>query len=146
VIPPRLVYRIAWMIHRGLFAATGGRLGVQRPRDGKPGILFVSSIGRKSGQVRRNGVSYLEDGANLVIVASNAGANADPAWWLNLQANPDTSVELGSLRCLVHARAATPDEQARLWPRLLAANPGYDAYRRATSRPLPVVILEPRTA
>jgi F420H(2)-dependent quinone reductase len=145
MIPPRWVFRIGWAVHKGLFAASGGRIGAERPRDGKLGTLFLVSTGRRSGQVRRNALFYLEDGPNLAVVASNAGAESEPSWWLNLQARPDTHVELGTRRRFVHARAATPEEREHLWPRLVAANPSYDEYRRTASRPIPVVVLEPRT-
>lgn len=145
MIPPRWVFRIGWAFHKALFAASGGRLGTERARDGKPGTLFLQSTGRKSGQVRRNALFYLDDRPNLVVIASNAGADIDPAWWLNLQAQPDAEVELGVDRRPVRARAATADERARLWPRVVAASPGYDEYRRRTSREIPIVVLEPRT-
>jgi deazaflavin-dependent oxidoreductase (nitroreductase family) len=146
MIPPRWVFRIGWAFHNALFAASGGRVGAERARDGKPGTLFLTSTGRKSGQVRRNALFYLEDGPNLIVVASNAGADVDPAWWLNLQARPDAEVEIGVDRRPVRARAATADERARLWPRVIAVSPGYDEYRRRTSREIPIVVLEPRTA
>jgi deazaflavin-dependent oxidoreductase (nitroreductase family) len=145
MILPRWVFRIGWALHKGLFAASGGRIGAKRPRDGRVGTLFLLSTGRKSGAVRRNALFYLEDGPNLIVVASSAGANVDPSWWLNLKAQPDAAVELGTRRCFVHARAATAEEHARLWPRLVAASPNYDEYRRTASRPIPVVVLEPRT-
>jgi deazaflavin-dependent oxidoreductase (nitroreductase family) len=143
MIPPRWVFRIGWAFHKGLFAASGGRLGTNLAADGRPGTLFLLSTGRKSGQVRRNALFYLDDGPNLVVVASNAGADVDPSWWLNLQAMPAAEVELGVDRRLVRARAATADERARLWPLVVAASPGYDEYRRRTSREIPIVVLEP---
>jgi deazaflavin-dependent oxidoreductase (nitroreductase family) len=145
MIPPRWVFRIGWAFHKALFAASGGRLGAERARDGKPGTLFLTSTGRKSGQVRRNALFYLDDGPNLIVVASNAGAEVDPSWWLNLQAQPDAEVEIGVDRRPVRARAATAEERARLWPRVVAASPGYDEYRRMTSREIPLVLLEPPT-
>ena len=145
MILPRWVFRIGWALHKGLFAASGGRIGAERPRDGKPGTLFLLSTGRKSGTVRRNALFYVDDGPNLVVVASNAGARVDPSWWLNLQARPEAEVELGVDRRRVRARVASSEEHDRLWPRLVAVNPGYDEYRRATSRPLAVVVLEPAT-
>jgi deazaflavin-dependent oxidoreductase (nitroreductase family) len=146
MIPPRWVFRIGWAFHKALFAASGGRAGAQRPRDGKLGTLFLLSTGRTSGQVRRNALYYVEDGPNLVVVASNIGADLDPSWWLNLQARPDAEVELGVDRRAVRARAATADERERLWPRFVAAFPAYNEYRRKTSRPIPLVILESRSA
>jgi deazaflavin-dependent oxidoreductase (nitroreductase family) len=113
-------------------------------RGHKIGTLFLHSTGRKTGQPRVNGLFYLEDGSNLVVVASNAGADADPAWWLNLRDRPDAEVEIGGRRRPVLARPATSDEAARLWPRLDVANPDYVTYRAKVTRPIHVVILEPR--
>jgi F420H(2)-dependent quinone reductase len=141
--PPRPLLRLGWALHRILFRVTGGRVGTRRAGDGL-GTLFLRSTGRKSGTVRRTGLFYLEDGRNLVVVASNAGAGVDPSWWGNLQATPDSEVELGTRRLPVRARAATAEEAARLWPRLDTGNPEFVAYRRKAAREIPVVILEPR--
>ena len=106
--------------------------------------LFVISTGRTSGQPRRNPVYYVEEGPNLVVVASNAGAPTDPAWWQNLQARPDASVEIVGEQRAVRARAATPEEQARLWPRFVRGSATFNEYQANTARKLSVVILEPR--
>ena len=92
------------------------------------------------------GLFYILDGPDFVVVASNAGAKHDPAWWLNLRDQPLAEVEIAAERRRVRARAATPDEMARLWPRLGTANPEYVAYRATAARPIPVVILEPGPA
>jgi deazaflavin-dependent oxidoreductase (nitroreductase family) len=123
---------------------TGGRFGTTVARDGRLGTLFLHTVGRKSGQPRMNGLFYVVDGADLVVVASNAGADSDPAWWLNLQDHPEAEVEIGGERRPVLARSATEEEAARLWPPLDAANPEYAAYRAKTQRPIQVAILEPR--
>jgi deazaflavin-dependent oxidoreductase (nitroreductase family) len=141
--PPRPVLKIGWALHRALFRATGGRVGTQRAGDGL-GTLFLLSTGRTSGAVRRNGLYYVEDGANLAVVASNAGADVDPSWWRNLQVKPDSEVEIGTRRQAVRARAATVEEAARLWLRFDARYPEYVAYRARVTREIPIVILEPR--
>jgi len=123
---------------------TGARFSTELPADGKVGTLFLVSTGRRSGKRRRNALFYLEDGAGFVVVASNAGDNANPQWWMNLQATPDAIVETHTGQVEVRAREATGDEAIRLWPALEAANPQYTAYRRETLRRIPVVILEPR--
>jgi deazaflavin-dependent oxidoreductase (nitroreductase family) len=105
--------------------------------------LFLHTVGRKSGQPRSNALFYLVDGADLVVVASNAGADTDPAWWLNLRDQPAAEVEIAGRRRPVRARVASAAEAARLWPRLDAANPDYATYRARAARPIPVVILEP---
>ena len=78
------------------------------------------------------------------MVASNLGDDADPAWWRNLEASPDTEVEVGTERRAVHARRATAAEAGPLYDRFVAALPQYADYRRRTSREIPVVVLEPR--
>lgn len=144
MIPPRAVLRAFWALHKGLRVVSGGHLGTIRPRGTRLGTLFLVSTGRISGQQRRNGLFYVEDGANLVVVASNAGASAYPGWWLNLQATPRAEVELGGgRRRPVRARAATPDEVALLWPRFVAGSSSFEEYRRVADRPIPIVVLEP---
>lgn len=106
--------------------------------------LYLRTVGHVSGQPRRTGLYYVKDGPNLVVIASNAGDDVDPAWWRNLQAHPDAHVEIGTTVRSVHARRATPDEAGPLYARFLTAMPQYDEYRRATTRTIPVVILEPR--
>ena len=144
MIPPRWVLRLLWAIHRGIDRLTGGRIGTVRPTGQRLGTLFVISTGRPSGQPRRNPVYHVEEGPNLVVVASNAGAPTDPAWWQNLQARPDASVEIGGEQRAVRARAATPEEQARLWPRFVRGSATFNEYQANTARKLSVVILEPR--
>jgi F420H(2)-dependent quinone reductase len=139
--PPRPILRLGWAFHKLFFRMTGGRLGTEQAGNGL-GTLFLQTTGRRSGAVRRNALFYVQDGPNRVVVASNAGADVDPAWWLNLQATPAATIEVGRERLAVLARLASADEEARLWPRLVAANPEYAAYRERTSRPISVVILE----
>jgi deazaflavin-dependent oxidoreductase (nitroreductase family) len=144
VIVPRAVYRAMWAFHRGLRRVSGGRIGTRPPSGDGAGTLFLHTVGHKSGQPRSNGLYYLEEGENLVVVASNAGADRDPAWWLNLLAHPEAQVEIGGVRRPVRARPATTDEAARLVPRLDRANADFVTYRARVTRPIPIVILEPR--
>ncbi len=144
MIVPRAVYRLLWAFHRGLRRISGGRIGTRPPSDDSAGTLFLHTVGHKSGQPRYNGLYFLEEGGNLVVVASNAGADSDPAWWLNLRAHPDAEVEIGARRRPVRARPATTDETARLIPRLDRANADFVTYRAKVTRPIPIVILEPR--
>ncbi len=143
MIVPRPVLRVFWVVHNAIDRLTGGRLSTARPSDRGVGTLFLTTTGRRSGQPRRNGLYYVEDGSSFVVVASNAGADADPAWWLNLQASPEATVEIGRRSTRVRARPASDAERNRLWPELVRRHRTFEAYTRVTSRPIPVVILEP---
>jgi F420H(2)-dependent quinone reductase len=146
VPPPRPVIRVFWALHRAVRRLSGGRLGTSVPRGDRLGTLFLHTVGRATGKARVNGLFYIVDGPDLVVVPSNAGADWEPAWWLNLRDRPDAEVEIAGRRRPVRARLATDDEAARLWPRLDLANPDYVTYRAKASRPIPLVILEPSSA
>jgi deazaflavin-dependent oxidoreductase (nitroreductase family) len=145
---PRLSVRIAWVGHRALLRLSGGRIGLSRPKaGGKFGMMRLTTVGRRSGQSRVAIIGYYEDGPNLVTLAVNGWADAEPAWWLNLQAQPDTVVELKDGPRAVRARAAAGEERDRLWASF-RDYPGWGddldalAARRSTERA--VVVLEPR--
>jgi deazaflavin-dependent oxidoreductase (nitroreductase family) len=85
---------------------------------------------------------YVRDGDRVALVASNAGDDKDPNWWQNLKKQPRAKVQIGSQIFPVTARQARPEEQSRLWPQFLSVYRTYDDYRKKTSRPIPVVILD----
>jgi deazaflavin-dependent oxidoreductase (nitroreductase family) len=126
-------------VHRAIYRATGGRLG-----GNLLGIrvLLLTTTGRRSGRERVTPLLYVPDEKGFVVVATNAGDERDPAWWLNLRARPDATVQAGREVHAVRAREAAPDEEAVLWPRLLASYGPYARYRAHTKRHIPVVILE----
>jgi deazaflavin-dependent oxidoreductase (nitroreductase family) len=129
--------------HTFLYKRTGGRLGQSVP--GVPGkMLLLDHVGAKSGQLRTSPLLYVDDGADVVIVASKGGFPKNPAWFHNLMANPDTTVQIGSERLPVHARVARPEERERLWEMAVKAYHGYENYRARTDREIPLVVLEPR--
>lgn len=107
-------------------------------------MLLLDHVGARSGTRRTSPLLYVEDGEDLVVVASKGGYPKHPAWLHNLRANPDTTVQIGDERRAVHARVATPAERQRLWPEAVAAYGGYAEYQRRTEREIPLVILEPR--
>jgi deazaflavin-dependent oxidoreductase (nitroreductase family) len=129
--------------HVSAYRRTGGRIG--RRLAGAP-VLLLDHVGRRSGERRTTPLLYLEDGEDLVIVASRGGSNAPPAWWLNLEAQPRSVVQVGPRRREVVARTASSEEKARLWPRLVAMYPDYQTYQDRTERDIPVIILEPAGA
>lgn len=143
MIPPRWAYRLLWAAHGAVDRLSGGRLSTTRPRGDRLGVLYLETTGRRSGRPRRNALYYVESGPNLLVIASNAGSDAQQAWWLNLQARPEASVTIDRAARAVRARAATPEEAAETWRRFTAASRQYEAYRDATRRSIPVVVLEP---
>jgi deazaflavin-dependent oxidoreductase (nitroreductase family) len=104
--------------------------------------LLLTTLGRKSGQWRRTPLIYGQDGDRFVVVASKGGAAQHPAWYLNLSAHPQVQVQVGADRFSARARTASPEEKARLWPKMTKIWPEYDSYQQRTNRDIPVVILE----
>jgi len=144
-LPPRPVIHAAWIIHRAIHRASGGRIGLRPATEKDWGMMRLKTIGRKTGHERAAILGYYEDGPNLVSMAMNGWGKPEPAWWLNLQANPDTTVELHDRTLAVHGRAATPEERPRLWE-LWRRYDGdqLDAWAARRPHETAVVILEPR--
>jgi deazaflavin-dependent oxidoreductase (nitroreductase family) len=129
-------------VHTRLYRLTGGRLGHRIP--GLPPNLLLEHVGARSGTRRTTPLLYFEDGPNVVLVASKGGHPRHPAWYHNLRAHPDDAVQLGAEHRSVHARVATPEERARLWPKVVEGYRSYADYQARTDREIPLVILEPR--
>jgi deazaflavin-dependent oxidoreductase (nitroreductase family) len=119
-------------------------MGLWAPKPNRWGTMRLTTVGRRSGKERSVILGYYEDGPNLVTMAMNGWAEAEPAWWLNLQAHPDAKVELTRGSRAIHGRAAEGDEHERLWARWREMGDDVDGY--ATRRPsgTAVVVLEPR--
>jgi deazaflavin-dependent oxidoreductase (nitroreductase family) len=130
-------------LHTALYRASGGRLGHTIP--GVPGkMLLLDHVGAKSGTKRTSPLLYVRDGEDVVVVASKGGFPKHPAWYHNLKANPDTTVQIGSHKVEVHARVASSEERDRLWKLAVEAYRGYEDYAaRSKGREIPLVILEP---
>ncbi len=142
-LPPRWFVRLAWSTHRGIYRITRGRMGLWRPKPNKWGTARLTTTGRRSGQERSVMVGYFEDGPNLVTMAMNGWAEGEPAWWLNLQANPLATVEVAGGSRAVRGRAAEGEERSRLWDRWREIDDNLDAYAARRPRETAVVILEP---
>lgn len=112
--------------------------------DWKPGVpaLVLTTTGRKSGQERKFALIYQEVDGAYVIVASKGGAPKHPGWYLNLQANPEVTVQVKADRFTAKARTADAEERAKLWPVMAKVWPAYDEYQQKTDREIPVVVLE----
>ena len=130
----RVLIRTFMRIHTWVYRRSGGRqMGwVQGTR-----ILLLSTIGRKSGRLHTVPLGSVNDGENHVVVASNGGKHWHPAWWLNLQSNPEALIEVGSRKIPVVAERAQGEERAKLEPRF----PWLQRYQNRTQREIPVVIL-----
>jgi deazaflavin-dependent oxidoreductase (nitroreductase family) len=147
-LPPRPLVRTFWAMHRFAHRVTGGRFGLRRPATGSTfGMLRLATVGRRTGRARVAIVGYFEDGQNLVTLAMNGWGQAEPAWWLNLQSNPDAEVSLRDGTRAVRARAAAGEERDRLWA-AFRDYPGWgddlDGLAARSGRTA-VVVLEPRT-
>jgi len=123
------------------FRANAGIVG--GPFDGAPMIL-VNHRGARTGTEYTAPLVYTRDGDGYVVIASKGGAPEDPQWFRNLVANPDVTVEVGTETIPVRARVAEGDERARLFRAQADAMPNFDDYAKATTREIPVVVLEPR--
>lgn len=137
------------MVNTWLYKATGGRVGgkwrVGAGRKKPVPTLLLEHRGRKSGKTFTVPLLYLEDGANLVVVASQGGLPSNPQWFHNLVATPDAQVQIGSERRAVRAVLADSDERARLWPRLVELYADFENYKAWTDREIPIFVLEPRS-
>ncbi len=134
-----------------LYRLSGGRIG---GHVGDAPVLLLTTTGRKSGQQRTAPVVYMRDGetaagegANgerLVVIGSNAGHSNEPAWSLNLKANPEAEVEVGRKHSQVRARIAAGEERAELWRKINDLFSGFDTYESRTDRDIAVFVLDPR--
>jgi len=106
-------------------------------------VLLLTTTGRRSGQPHTTALTYLPDGRNLVVVASNGGAPKDPDWMLNLRTNSRAVIQMRDVRLAVRSREVAGAKRTELWNRVVQKYSGYAAYQSRTSRTIPVVILEP---
>ena len=138
--PARLALKLGSGVHSGVYRATGGKLF---GRMGKSPILLLNTVGRKSGKKRTSPLLYVKDGEDFVIIASKGGAPTHPAWFLNLKANPEATVEVGDREVRVRAEEADAEEKARLWQKMVEMYPTYDDYQTKTKREIPLLVLHP---
>jgi deazaflavin-dependent oxidoreductase (nitroreductase family) len=103
--------------------------------------LLLTTTGRRSGEPREHALIYGRHGDDYLVVASKGGAPQHPAWYLNLEANPEVELQVGGERFAARARTATPDEKPELWRIMIAEWPPYDEYQTKTDRDIPVVVL-----
>jgi deazaflavin-dependent oxidoreductase (nitroreductase family) len=135
-----LMVRALNKTHSSVYRRSDGR--VWGTMFGGP-VLLLNTTGRKSGQRRTNPLLYVRDGDDFVLIASNGGAPRHPAWYLNLRANPDATVEVGDLRVRVRAEVVDGEEKAHLWQKMVDMYSSYDDYQKKTNREIPLLVLHP---
>jgi F420H(2)-dependent quinone reductase len=117
-------------IHVALYRRTGGRIGGHLPGLPAARIVLVDHVGAKTGVRRTSPLICHEADGVVAVVASKAGQPTHPAWFHNLVAHPETTLQLGSEVRAVRARVAGDDEREHLWPKLSDVYPGYDFFQR----------------
>jgi deazaflavin-dependent oxidoreductase (nitroreductase family) len=125
--------------HVQKYKATGGQEG--HDWQGTQ-CLLLTTKGRKSGELRELPLIYGKAGDDYLIVASKGGADTPPAWYLNLEADPQAEVQVWDDRFKAKARVATPEEKAEMWKTMIAEWPAYDEYQSKTDREIPIIVLE----
>ena len=131
--------KVFWRIHLRLYLWSSGRIG--HTLRGLP-VLILRTRGKKTGILRTNALMYLPHGKDFAVIASNLGEDNDPAWWINLKAQGEASVQVGKEHYTVRAREAIGDERETIWKAMTNVNSDYEQYRTWTSRHIPVVVLE----
>jgi len=141
------IIRTMSKVNVAVYRWTGGLLGSKwRVGSAFPygiPVLLLTTTGRKSGHPRTAPLLFIEDGENVIVVASQGGLPKDPLWYKNLQANPECFVQIKRRKMSMKARTADEAERERLWPKLVAHYPDFASYETWTERVIPVVILEP---
>jgi deazaflavin-dependent oxidoreductase (nitroreductase family) len=137
-----LTFKLFTSIHRAVYDLSKGKLGGKTM--GMP-VLKLTTVGRKSGDRRTTMLtSPLIEGDDVILVASFGGDDRNPAWFLNLVAEPDVEIDIDGAKRRMRARVAEGDERSRLWESVTAKHANYADYQRRTDRQIPVVVLSPR--
>ena len=145
-LPPRWFISVAWAVHRAIYRISGGRMGLRPPTSKTYGTLRIHTIGRRTGQPRVAILGYFEDGPNLFTLAMNGWGEPEPAWWLNLQAHPEATIDLPEGQREITARAAVGEERDRLWSAMREREPNLDGYAVRRPKGTAVVVFEPRSS
>jgi deazaflavin-dependent oxidoreductase (nitroreductase family) len=139
-MPSDLLLKSVNAVHRTLFRVSNGK--VAGKLGGMP-VVELTTTGRKSGEPRTVmlTIPYEADGS-YVLVASKGGDDDHPAWFLNIQTNPEVKVVRGGKDRTVTARIATAEERADIWPKITAKHKNYAGYQTKTEREIPLVLID----
>ncbi|MBI4487716.1 MAG: nitroreductase family deazaflavin-dependent oxidoreductase [Deltaproteobacteria bacterium] len=130
--------RLIGRLHAWLSKLAGGKLD---NAFGRAPFMMLTTKGRKTGRARTTPVLYLQDGPDLIVVASFGGNDMHPAWFLNLEQCPEAEILINSERRRVVARRVSPEEKKVIWPRLVKMYPNFHIYQQRTSREIPLLRL-----
>ncbi|HSB95626.1 MAG TPA: nitroreductase/quinone reductase family protein [Spongiibacteraceae bacterium] len=126
-------------LHRKIYLATGGRIG---GRLAGHEMAIIDTLGRKSGQWRSTPIACYPYAEHVAVVASNNGSDREPAWLLNIRANPSVYVQVGSQRYAALAQELSLAERNAFWPRVVELNPPQATHQSHTARLLPIVVFK----
>ncbi|MEO5679814.1 MAG: nitroreductase family deazaflavin-dependent oxidoreductase [Acidimicrobiales bacterium] len=138
--PKEALFKVAKVLHPLLLRMSGGRIGGRVM--GMP-VVVLTTTGRRSGQPRAAPLTAIEHDGHTYVVASKGGDDRHPAWYLNLVAHPEVSVQRAGSTEVMVARVLDPQERAAVWPVVTRIFKGYAGYQRRTEREIPVVELVP---
>jgi deazaflavin-dependent oxidoreductase (nitroreductase family) len=142
-LPPRWFIRAAWKIHKALYRWSRGKFGLRAPRSDRYGLAYLTTTGRRSGVERSVMIGYFEDGNGIVTMAMNGWGAPEPAWWLNLQAQPEATLAIaGGTTIPVVGRSAVGEERDRLWECWRELDNGLDGYAARRPTETAVVVLD----
>jgi F420H(2)-dependent quinone reductase len=126
--------------HVELFERSGGTQG--NTMHGLP-VIVLTSVGAKSGKVRKTPLMRVEHDGRYAVVASQGGAPTHPLWYHNLRAHPEVELQDGAVKRRYLAHEAEGEERGQWWQRAVDAFPNYAEYQTRTARQIPVLVLEP---
>jgi deazaflavin-dependent oxidoreductase (nitroreductase family) len=126
------IFKFILSLHVMIYRLTGGRLGGKN-------IVLLTTIGKKTGQPRTRPLYHMKDGDSYIVIASAGGSDKNPAWYANLVANPNVTLEDHGRTIAGVASTVGADERERLWRAVVAQAPGFAGYETRTSRVIPLV-------
>lgn len=132
----RAILSVYIFFYRLTSGAIGGRMAGLN-------VMLLTTTGRKTGQPRVTPLGYFKEGANFVIIASNAGAEKNPAWFYNLKSNPQVKIQIGKQELTARAQVVDSEKRNQMWSELVKMAPAYKKYEKQTKREIPLVILQP---
>ena len=136
----KVFIKAALAVYIFLYRLTSGAIG---GRMASLQVLLLTTTGRKTGQPRTTPLGYFRQDGNLVVIASNGGADQNPAWFYNLKSNPQVTIQAGNKQLAAKAEVVDAEKRKQMWADLVKMAPVYDRYTTRTKREIPLVILKP---